>query len=97
MNLSPSAARKHLHTRTITFNGYLRDDGLWDIEAEMRDVRAYDYDSRERGHEPAPCTVHHMLLRVTLDDHLTIQAIETGLPTIPFPECTKTEIGRAHV
>ncbi len=90
MNLNPSAPRKHLHTRTIEFNGYLRDDGLWDIEAAMRDVRAYAYQSRERGAEPPPSTVHHMLLRVTLDDQLTIQAVETGLPTVPFPECSKT-------
>ena len=90
MTLSLSAPRKHLHTRHIEFNGYLRDDGLWDIEASMRDLRAYAYRSRERGEEPSGSTVHHMLLRVTLDDQLTIQAIETGLPTIPFPECSKT-------
>ena len=33
MPLKPAAKRKHLHTRHITCEGFMRDDGLWDIEA----------------------------------------------------------------
>lgn len=90
MALSSALPRKHLHTRSIQFQGYLREDGLWDIEAELLDSRAYTYHSRERGVEAPPSTVHNMLLRVTVDDQLTIRAIETSLPTIPFGECAKT-------
>ena len=28
----PTAPRKHLHTRNGECRGYLRDDGLWEIE-----------------------------------------------------------------
>jgi hypothetical protein len=90
MALSSPSPRKHLHTRSIRFQGYLRDDGLWDIEAELLDTRAYVYRSREQGELAPPSTVHNMLLRVTVDDHLTIRAIETSLPTIPFAECSLT-------
>lgn len=87
--LSAPVARQAVHTRTIEFQGYLRDDGLWDIEATMRDLRQYEYVTRELERRPPPSTVHHMLLRVTLDDRMVIRAIESALPAVPFPECPK--------
>jgi len=33
--------RRHMHTRTIECNGYLRDDGLWEVEARLRDVKPF--------------------------------------------------------
>ncbi len=87
MSFSPSAPRKHLHTRNIEFHGYLREDGLWDIEAEMRDTRNYEFLSREQAQMPAQTRVHNMLIRVTVNDDLVIQAIESAMPVTPFAEC----------
>ena len=41
MTLSTPAPRKHRHTRTIHAEGFLREDGLWDIEARMIDSKTY--------------------------------------------------------
>ena len=85
---TPPAPRKHIHTRNIVFHGYLREDGLWDIEAELLDRREYDYVARDQSRHAAPSTVHNMLLRVTLDDHMVIQAITSSMATTPFGECS---------
>ena len=87
MALASPAARRHIHTRTIVFHGYLRDDGLRDMEAELQDLRQYDYVGRDQGRVPAPGMVHNMLVRMTLNDALVIQAISSSLATTPFAEC----------
>jgi hypothetical protein len=84
--LTPLPNRTPLHTRRITYNGFAREDGLWDIEGELHDSKHYGYDSSE-GHRPAGTPVHHMFLRVTLDDGFRIHAIETGMQSTPFGEC----------
>ncbi len=89
MALSAPAPRKLIHTRNIQFHGYLRDDDLWDIEAELLDTRAYAHLSREVGKFSPSNNVHNMLLRVTLDDRMVIHAIETGMAMAPFPECAR--------
>lgn len=35
-------ARERLHTRSITLHGFLRDDGLYELEASLEDVKSYD-------------------------------------------------------
>ena len=88
--MTPVAApvpRRHIHQRRIVFNGYLRDDGLWDMEAELLDLRQYDYVRRDQSPMPAPGTVHNMLVRMTLNDAMVIQAISASLPATPFGEC----------
>ena len=42
MPLSTPHSRQSIHTRTITINGYHRDDGLWDIEGRLIDIKGYD-------------------------------------------------------
>ena len=49
MALSPNAAREHLHTRALEFQGYRRDDGLFDIEAHLTDVKSYGFKNEHRG------------------------------------------------
>lgn len=90
MHLSEPAPRRLLHTRRIEFQGFLREDGLWDIEASLCDQRAYAFHSRDQAVRPPGHRVHDMLLRVTLDERLVIRAIEAALPATPFPECQRT-------
>ena len=44
MPLSPSASRTPLpiHMRDVKYRGYARDDGMWDVEAELVDQKTYD-------------------------------------------------------
>ena len=84
--LSSPAARSPLHTRAITFRGFARDDGLWDLEGELHDSKHYSYDSSS-GPVAAGTPIHHMHIRVTVDDALCIQAIESSMDATPFGEC----------
>jgi hypothetical protein len=87
MPLPTPAARTHLHTRAVTYRGYLREDGLWDIEGEMSDVKTYATEMSARGHMPPGTPVHGMAIRVTVDDTMTIRAIATAMDFTPFGEC----------
>ena len=49
MPLSNPVGRKPMHTRTVQCRGYLRDDGLWDIEGHLVDTKPYDIPSEDRG------------------------------------------------
>ena len=79
--------RKHLHRRQVTFNGYLREDGLWDIDAQLTDTKAYTIVSPEKGHLAPGTPVHDMHIRATVDDSLTIREITAVMDSRPFEEC----------
>lgn len=85
--MSPSGNRRHLHTRTVQFDGYLRDDGLWDIEAELRDIRSYASEGYDRGELPAGELVHHIAARVTIDDDMIVRDVAFEMKAIPFHYC----------
>ena len=91
VSLPAPQPRKHLHTREATFRGYQREDGLWDIEAQLRDSKTYEIHSSEKGRMPAGAPVHDMAIRVTLDDAMTIRAIVTSMDSSPYPECHGAE------
>lgn len=86
MPLPAPQARQHLHTRTVVYRGYHREDGLWDIEAELTDVRTYAHARSERSVPPGT-PIHGMAIRATVDDHLTIRAMATASDHTPFAEC----------
>ena len=86
-SIPPPAPRKHLHTRAVEYRGYQRDDGLWDIEAELTDTKTYGHETPDRGLMDAGTPVHGMMIRLTVDDHMKIVEIATGMPSAPFPEC----------
>lgn len=87
MALSPVQPRTPVHLRQTVFNGYHREDGLWDIEARLLDEKAYDMLRRDRGLIPAGIPVHGMTIRVTVDDSLTIVEISSIMEHTPFDEC----------
>ena len=83
--------RQHLHTRTIEFNAYLRGDGMFDIEAHVRDVRKYDSVVLEHGLLPAGNPVHDMTITATIDEQLTVRAITSRMLSTPFAHCREIE------
>lgn len=91
MSLPPPQPRKHLHHRQVSFDGYLREDGLWDIEAQMIDTKAYPMVSPEKGPMAPGMPVHDMYIRATVDDTLTIREISTAMASKPFSECLKAQ------
>lgn len=87
MPLSQPAPRQALHHRRIEIDGYARDDGLWDIEARMTDVKSYGFDNEWRGRLDPGDPLHDMRLRLTLDDRYEVIAVEASSDATPFEMC----------
>ena len=89
MPLSPPAPRTLKHVRRVNYQGFERDDGLWDIEGELHDSKAYDAPSfRDAcGTRRAGDPIHHMWLRVTVNRQLVVQAIEVAMDAHPLKGC----------
>jgi hypothetical protein len=80
----PAYRREPLHTRTISVQSYAREDGLWDIEARLLDVKSYDFTIRGKDTHAAGRPVHDMYLRVTIDEHFTINAAQVVYDAAPY-------------
>ena len=95
MPLPPPAPRTLSHVRRVTYQGYQRKDGLWDIEAELHDSKAIDMPSRHAsatdGIRRAGEPIHHMWLRVTVDTTLTVRAIESAMDAHPLGNCPESQ------
>jgi len=85
--LSDAQPRTRLHTRTITLEGYQREDGLFDIEAEIIDRKAHGFSTIDRTVEPGT-PLHHMNVRLTVNDALEIVAAEAHTTHGPFTICS---------
>ncbi|MEP7327848.1 MAG: DUF2889 domain-containing protein [Betaproteobacteria bacterium] len=81
---TPIVPRERLHQRTVTFEGFLRDDGLFDIDAHIVDVKDHRYQLLT-GFRDAGMPVHNMWVRVTVDKNFTIRAIEATTDDMPYP------------
>lgn len=94
MPLTPSVVtREPLHTRTIKVQSYARDDGLWDLEAELIDYKSYDFPTRDQGVFEAGRYVHHMHLRVTINQIYEVVAAEAAYDAAPYGEqCTAIDV-----
>jgi hypothetical protein len=87
MPLSSPAAREHIHTRHVECRGYHRGDGLWDIEGRIVDTKTYGFGNRERGEVKAGAPIHDMSIRLTVDETLTIRAVEAVTDSSPYRIC----------
>jgi len=84
MPLSAPSPRRRLHDRRVAYEGYARDDGLFDIEATLVDTKDQDL-TLLSGVRPAGEPVHHMRVRVTIDRDFVIHALEAHTERMPYP------------
>jgi len=89
MPLSRPVDREPIHERRVTCNGYRRNDGFWDIEGHIVDVKTYDFENAERGRVDAGVPVHEMRVRITVDDDLVIHDAEACTLYAPFGICPR--------
>ena len=89
MALPPASPRKLSHTRSVVFRGYDREDGLWDIEAELSDVKPYTFQVPNEPAFPADEPIHGLAIRLTIDDEMLIHAVQVAMDHIPHPECAQ--------
>lgn len=95
MPLSPSISRRALkHTRAIQVEAFARDDGLWDIDAHISDIKTRDI-TLASGTRPAGAPVHDLWLRLTIDTELNVVDAQAVSDAVPYPNFCDT-IGPAY-
>jgi hypothetical protein len=85
MPLSPPTIRRALkHTRTINIQAFARDDGLWDLDAQITDSKTKDI-ALASGLRPVGSAIHDLTLRITIDTSLNIVDAEAVSDAVPYP------------
>ncbi len=87
MPLSPVANRTPKHLRDVRYRSFEREDGLWDIEGELVDTKAYDLVLAGERKRKAGDAIHHMWIRCTINTDLVVQAIEVSMDAHPLGGC----------
>ena len=88
MSFPPAAPQRQLkHRRSIDVAVYAREDGLWEIDARLLDVKTHDVKLAggvRRAGEP----VHDMLLRLVINEQFEILQAGAHTESMPYPgEC----------
>jgi hypothetical protein len=91
-SLPPAQPRQLAHTREVTFHGYRRDDGLWDIEAHMRDTKPVPFTIPSERTWAANEPIHDMSIRLTVDTQLVIRDIAVAMSKVPHAGCPEAAI-----
>jgi len=87
MPLPPSLPRELIHRRTIICEAFKRQDGRWDIEGHLVDVKTYSFANRDRGTINAGEPIHEMWLRLVVDKDYAIHDAEAVTDYGPFNLC----------
>jgi Protein of unknown function (DUF2889) len=84
--------RRPMHRRSVECNGFLRDDGLWEVEARLVDTKPFTQaPSGYRGELKPGDPVHDIRLRLAIDDSMKIHEAEATMPSTPYPTCIEVE------
>ncbi len=81
--------RRHVQTRTIRAEVFVRDDGLWDVEAELVDTKGKDF-RLATGVRLAGEPIHRMQLKVTIDTSLQVLDASAVSVRVPYPGACET-------
>lgn len=87
MPLTSPVNRELLHSRDIVLRGYRRDDGLYDIEAQLTDTKTFGFANEDRGWVEPGEPLHGLWMRLTVDEDLTIVACEAAIDHSPYAIC----------
>ena len=72
----PPVARQRVHVRHIEIEGFLREDGLCELDASLTDVKDRDYPLAS-GLRPAGEPIHLLRIRLTIDtDYNIVEAFD---------------------
>ncbi len=89
-----SSARTPIHTRSITMDSFLREDGLWELEAHLVDVKAYDFPTKRGEIHRAGDPVHDMTIVLLVTQDGAITDVRARYEAAPYgAACTAIEEG----
>ena len=80
----PSPQRRLKHRRTLAIEVYARDDGLWEVDALLTDVKTRDAPMVD-GVRPAGTPIHQLLLRLVINSQLDILQAGSSSDWVPYP------------
>lgn len=85
MPLPPSSpTRRPKHTRAIQIDSWVRDDGLWEVEARVCDSKTRDTHAGGLM-RPAGEPIHNLLLRLIVDTQFNIIQAGAQSLAVPYP------------
>ncbi len=90
MSNSPLPAptpREHVHKRKVECNGFRRDDGLYDIEGRLIDVKSIAFHNMDRGDVKPGEPIHEMWIRMTVDIDMNVIDVEASTVWAPYNMC----------
>ena len=90
----PKVARSRTHLRRIEVEGFLREDGLLELDARLTDLKDRDQPLAS-GVRKVGDPIHDLLVRVTIDQSFSIIAVEACSDWVPYPGACDT-IGPAY-
>ena len=79
--------RRLIHRRKVECQGFLRADGLWDIEGRLSDSKTHPVTLAEGWVVLAGQAYHGMVMRLTLDDDFVVREVHVTMPDVPTSEC----------
>lgn len=85
---STPSQRRLVHTRSVQCMGFERNDGLFDIEGRICDIKADDSDLLFKT-LPAGEPLHDMRIVITIDSTFLIHRIEAYTDSSPSRFCTE--------
>lgn len=80
-----------MHTRRVEYRGFQRDDGLWDIEGELHDSKPHAFEIEGEGQWAPGEAIHHMHIRVTIDEQMVVRDIAVDMESFPHSPCPQAQ------
>ena len=92
MPLSDTGERREIHSRVIEMRTFARPDGRYEAEAHLVDRKTFDFirvgaTDTVRAGEP----FHDLWIRLTVDSHFVVVAIEAASDVTPWAVCKEAE------
>nr|WP_314526435.1 DUF2889 domain-containing protein [uncultured Pseudomonas sp.] len=85
------SGRRLIHQRKVECQGFLRADGLWDIEGSLSDSKTHPVTLVEGRTVGPGQTYHGMSIRLTLDDDFVVHEVRVVMAHVPTSECRGAE------
>jgi hypothetical protein len=81
--------REPLHARRISFEGFRRSDGLFEIVGHLTDRKPHEF-APPSGHRVVPANeaIHDIGLCVVFDLDMMVRAVSTTMAAYPYRDCS---------
>lgn len=83
----PSVGPRLIHTRKILCQGFLRDDGRWQIEVGLEDTKTYPAPLHNERIAPPGEPIHGIKLVAVVDDDMLIHEVSAKFLHAPDQDC----------